>query len=1294
MLQLMKSYTTLWSGYVIASLLTLSTSIAAQSPAQQAEEIINATGVQGGFIIHIGSGDGQLTQALRANDHYMVHGLDSNPANVRKAREAILSSGEYGSITIDHLTGTELPIVDNLVNLVVSEDLGDVPMNEIKRILAPQGVAYIRQNGSWQKTVKPTPDNVDEWTHFYHGADGNAVAHDTAVGPPRHLQWIGSPRWSRHHDRMASMSALVSTAGRLFYIMDEGSRISIQLPPKWALIGRDAYNGTVLWKRSIDKWQNHLWPLKSGPSQLARRLVAKDDRVYVTLSIDAPVTALNAATGETEITYKDSKGTEEILLSGNTLYMLVNDAGWELKNYFPFKNTGDQGRVAKEFAWNEKPRTVLAAKADTGEILWKKSSIVAPISMVADANQLYYYDDDKLVCHDGATGDVVWTSPALKRRAKMTFNFGPRIVVQNDTVVFAGGDGKMTAFATKDGKEQWSAPHAQSAYQSPEDLLVVGGLVWSSPNRLSRDSGVYTGRDILTGEVKREFAPDVSTYWFHHRCYIAKATDKYLIPSRTGVEFVDPDDGHWDINHWVRGGCLYGTMPCNGLIYTPPHNCACYPETKLYGFNALAPLGRSIQAPPANESRFERGPAYEQVANVQDQSAGLADWPTYRYDVERSSFTRNTIEPKVQTKWTSDIGDRLSSISMAQGKIYVADVNTHRVQAIDAETGNLAWSFQAGGRVDSAPTYYQGKVLFGSADGWVYCVRATDGALAWRFRAAPLDLRLTAFEQLESVWPVHGSILVQNEQAYFVAGRSNFLDGGLRMYRLDANTGSLLSESVIDELDPETGENLQARLQILNMPAGLPDILSGDGDHIYMRSQKFDHDGNRMELNPVYGNPVEQGSAQQSVGRHVYAPMGFLDDTWFHRSYWVYGKSFAGGHAGYYQAGKFTPSGRILVFNDSQVFGFGRKPQYLKWTTIMEHQLFAAPKEAPVVDEQDKRKGSPSVSAIRFEHSPSLDPTNQAVAVEAWINSESQDGVILARGGGQLGYALTISGGSPKFIVRTGGEMTAISSRDQIVGSWTHLVGALTKDRELRLYVNGDLAAVGKAPSLITKNPQESLSIGADDGSTVGDYTGPGAFMGIIDEVKVYHGTLTAKEIEARFTNEGSFALQNAKTVLDCTFDRGDAVDISGYQNHGLVDGIRSMAGKKGKAMRFMGRPSKGGLTFVNYDWTQDIPLLARAMLLANDTLFVAGPPDIIDEEESFKKLSEQDPLIQAKLAEQDTLLDEGKGARLWVVSTKDGSKLHDYPLPAPPVWDGMIAAQGKIFMALTDGSVIALGAE
>jgi len=49
-----------------------------------------------------------------------------------------------------------------------------------------------------------------------HGPDGNAVAHDQVVGPPRRLQWVGSPRYSRHHDKMSSLSAAVSAGGSHF----------------------------------------------------------------------------------------------------------------------------------------------------------------------------------------------------------------------------------------------------------------------------------------------------------------------------------------------------------------------------------------------------------------------------------------------------------------------------------------------------------------------------------------------------------------------------------------------------------------------------------------------------------------------------------------------------------------------------------------------------------------------------------------------------------------------------------------------------------------------------------------------------------------------------------------------------------------------------------------------------------------------------------------------------------------------------------------------------------------------
>ncbi len=1295
---------------------------------RNAAEIIDQSGVSAGFFVHLAPSDTALTAALRANGATQVHGLVREADKLRSARQAIQKSSDYGDIAIDLLSGNELPYVDNLVNLLVCEDLGDVSKEELLRVLVPNGVAMLKVDGAWEKLVKPRPSNIDDWSHYLHDATGNSVAHDDVVAPPRHLQWVGSPRWSRHHDRMASMSALVSEDGKMFYIMDEGSRISIQLPPKWKLIARDAFNGSVLWKRDIEEWQTHLWPLKSGPTQLSRRLVAADDRVLVTLGYNAPLTSLDAASGEIIHTYEDSGATEEVITTNGLVFVVVRKTKAELQDYAPANGrVGDQAAV-RDLFWDEEPRVIMAFDLDSGERLWAKRTKVSPLTLSASDSQIYFHDGEKLVSLNQKTGDIVWESDPVTRRQSFTFNFGPRLVINDGVVLYAGGDGNMQSLDAKTGVQLWDAQFPNSGYQSPQDLMVVGGLVWLAPLTNGKDSGVYTGRDPKTGEIKKEFAPDVDTYWFHHRCYIAKGTDNFLIPSRTGTEFVDPNSEHWDINHWVRGGCLYGVMPCNGLTYTPPHDCACYPEAKLFGFNALAPTAptRPIPRKVAEAGRLDRGPAYGEPLADSAATNLPGDWPTYRHDATRSGTATLPVNPKLKQKWTATLGGRLTPPVIADATVYVARIDAHTLHALDETSGETKWTFTAGARIDSPPTVHRGRVVFGATDGWIYCL-TTDGDLVWRYRAAPLDRRTMAYEQLESLWPVHGSVLIHNDMVYGVAGRSVFLDGGLRLLRLDLASGEKLSETIMDEKNPETGNNMQEKVQVLQMPVGLPDILSCDGTHIFMKSQKFDLDGNRLEIGPNSGEFAAQASKQRGDDAHIFAPMGFLDETWFHRSYWVMGQSFAGGHGGYYQAGRFAPSGRIMVNGNGYVFGYGRKPEYLRWTTTLEHQLFAAEPNPPEIPKNFGKAAAgvgPIGSYAQFPKSPSLDPSGKPITVEAWITTTRPQGVIIASGGPSEGFALAIQDGQPTLHIRSGGELSTIKANRRVVGGWHHVAGVLQEDKTMQLYVDGELTASGTASGLIVKEPAQALTIGLDSQTSVGDYQPPLAFTGIIDEVRLYFLAATDQQIADRFKDGSEIS---SAAVLAVSFDDGSARDHSVTRNNGTLEGGRLVDGKFGKAIQFSAkvanngqatpkpngpkqgngkqaggkkqvakknasnRDEKPGDSLVKPKWTQDVPIYVRSMVLAGSTLFIAGPPDIIDEEETFEKLTERDPEVQKLLAKQDAAL-EGADGRLLSVNIDTGLVENEIELGTTPAWDAMAGADGMLFLSTLDGTVVCFG--
>ncbi len=106
----------------------------------------------------------------------------------------------------------------------------------------------------------------------------------------------------------------------------------------------------------------------------------------------------------------------------------------------------------------------------------------------------------------------------------------------------------------------------------------------------------------------------------------------------------------------------------------------------------------------------------------------------------------------------------------------------------------------------------------------------------WRFLASPQQRLIVSRGQLESVWPVSGSVLVVNDIVYFAAGRSSYLDGGIRLYGLDPHTGRKLVDTVLSTRHADGSELLDEQ----GVDGYLNDILSSDGERIFMRHQVLD----------------------------------------------------------------------------------------------------------------------------------------------------------------------------------------------------------------------------------------------------------------------------------------------------------------------------------------------------------------------------------------------------------------------------------------------------------------------
>jgi hypothetical protein len=96
--------------------------------------------------------------------------------------------------------------------------------------------------------------------------------------------------------------------------------------------------------------------------------------------------------------------------------------------------------------------------------------------------------------------------------------------------------------------------------------------------------------------------------------------------------------------------------------------------------------------------------------------------------------------------------------------------------------------------------------------------------------------------------------------------------------------------------------------------------------------------------------------------------------------------------------------------------------------------------------------------------------------------------------------------------------------------------------------------------------------------------------------------------------------------------------------------------------------------------WADTQSLIVRAMVLTQDKLIVAGPPDVRQKESGILAYKNDEEALASFVGE--------KGVFLRVLTATDGQVLSETPLDAMPVFDGMSAAQGRVFVSLKNGQL------
>ena len=940
---------------------------AAGPRAKLAAFIVSKLKLGQGLALDVGCGDGALAVALAQRSALFIRCIEEDEAVVRKARKTIDAAGLYGTrVSAEAGSLAKLPYPSQCANLVICGDefvrgKRARDLKELYRVLSPNGVALIgqragargkkltratleawlkeaeittfeiiEQGGVWARVTRPRPPGSDEWRYRYHDPGNAYGSNDRVVGDPMCLKWFSG--W---HPGTSSAGTLVGD-GRIILVGLGYDDQRLSGTPTPFLQAIDAYTGAQLW-------------IRHGQDQLPYRRSPRD--------------------------YGQVQTTSDIALVGNSLYVLGGKACFEFdardgttRNVFPipkeaqadksdiwvylssvgdllYGSAGMSIRLGSDWC-TKYPRgnseSVFAIDRKTGALRWVHRADMMTSSLAIGGGKLYYADLDYAIhALDANTGRELWVRKDAGFTREMAVVKGMYYdnkywVLYHPTSgrwvdVLKSGDRKrrggffsdpmrnsrkLAAFDSKDGRRLFDA-----AFPGPvSDVTFAGGSVFCGAQH---HEGQLSAVDTQTGSLKwkagkrgQNCSPTVST----PNVLLMRSGSPVMLDFREYEKSRRPGTLRGISLATVRPTCSLPALPANGMLYIPGPGCHC--PTPLRASLGLAP-GRPSS--PDKKSGPMKGPGFGKVAAGGKRSVA---WATWRADLRRSARARGAAAAPLQKspalRWTRALPGRLTPMSVADGLVFVGS-SDHRLYAVDAATGRERWRYFSAGAIRVAPFYDGGRVYIGDDGGWVHCVRAADGALVWRFRAAPAADRIIGSGRFVSRWLVGAGVIVHDGVAYFAAGyepRDRTTVYGVaagtgevqwsRAYRFSPNGPMALANGA---LYVPTGVRMPAVID-LRTRRPIPVRLGGRG---FIKAQRIAVFGERLDilcatarLTYVYHLGSYTGAAPNSESGGGYTLPIVTDDTVYLADGFHVTADRRG--AGRFRLGQFFPNRRARVW--------------------------------------------------------------------------------------------------------------------------------------------------------------------------------------------------------------------------------------------------------------------------------------------------------------------------------------------------------------------------------------------